>query len=1000
VAQQATGRSAALERRFEAIVFDWDGTAVPDRSADASRLRSLVEELCAAGMDVAVVSGTTVENVDRQLIARPGGPGSLHMLMNRGSEVFRVGKQGPELVCRRGATRDEEAALDRAAELAVQGLGRSEVEVVSRRLNRRKIDLIPLAEWADPPKARIAELVEAVEGRLREGGIDGLRQAIELAERAAGQAGLSAARVSSDAKHVEIGLTDKSDSARWMLEDLWGRGIGPGLVLIAGDEFGPLGGSPGSDANLMVPEAARATAVSVGVEPGGVPPAVVRLGGGPERFHELLADQLARRRRGDPPELDGDPGWTLRVEGIDPELERAHESLLTLADGRIGTRGTPLGQHVDAAPLVVAAGVYRNSGAETELRPGPQWNQLPFDLDSKQLIRRELDLHTGLMRQEAETPHGPVRAVLFSSLARPRTVGLRCFGPSAAIAGGEVLRAPSATEEARLERGVEGESHWMSAGDRSGALAAAAVESVTEEGPSAHLDRLAVYRAGSDRADARLRALSELGAKGEAGFEKLLTEHRAAWARRWSGASVEIEGEPALQHAVRLALFHLMASAADTGEPAVGARGLTGKAYRGHVFWDTDVFVLPFFAATHPEAARAILEYRVRRLPSAIDAARRAGRAGARFPWESATAGDDVTPTSAVDRAGRPVAIQTGRLEEHIVAGVAWAVACYVDWTGDEDFLESSGAELLIETARYWASRIELDAGGRGHIRGVIGPDEYHVEVDDNAYTNVMARWNLRRAASLDPRYAAGVGGEERRGWLASAASLVDGFDPASRLYEQFEGFSALEPLIIADLAPRRPISADLLLGPERVGSSQVIKQADVLMLHHLVPEEVAPDSLDANLRFYEPRTAHASSLSPGVHAALLARAGLLDDALDSLRLTARIDLDDLSEATAGGVHLGAMGTVWQTLAWGFAGVRAEGGALRVDPRLPEQWNALRLGLRFHGAHLRLEVEAGEARLTTDQPIRLKVGTGTEPMTIAEGTASWDLHGPRVETAP
>ena len=281
----------------------------------------------------------------------------------------------------------------------------------------------------------------------------------------------------------------------------------------------------------------------------------------------------------------------------------------------------------------------------------------------------------------------------------------------------------------------------------------------------------------------------------------------------------------------------------------------------------------------------------------------------------------------------------------------------------------------------------------------MIGPDEYHVAVDDNAYTNVMARWNLRRAASLGGKHVAGVDAEERRAWLTSAEALADGFDPASGLYEQFAGFNSLEPLIISELAPRRPVAADLLLGPERVGSSQVVKQADVLMLHHLVPDEVAPDSLDANLRFYEPRTAHASSLSPGVHASLMARAGRLDDALDSLRLTARIDLDDLSEATAGGVHLGAMGTVWQALAWGFAGVRAEAGALRVDPRLPERWKALRLRLRYRGASLGLELEAGVARLTTDRPIKLALGAATEPIGVAEGTALWELPEPELETA-
>ena len=175
----------------------------------------------------------------------------------------------------------------------------------------------------------------------------------------------------------------------------------------------------------------------------------------------------------------------------------------------------------------------------------------------------------------------------------------------------------------------------------------------------------------------------------------------------------------------------------------------------------------------------------------------------------------------------------------------------------------------------------------------MIGPDEYHELVDDNAYTNVMARWNLRRAfaettdAIVEPA--------ERRSWLDLADALVDGYHPDSGLYEQFAGFFALEPLVISEIAPRRPIAADLLLSPERVHQAQVVKQADVLMLHHLVPDEVVGGSLAANLAFYEPRTAHSSSLSPGVHAALLARAGRLEEARAALALTSRIDLDDES---------------------------------------------------------------------------------------------------------
>jgi len=234
----------------------------------------------------------------------------------------------------------------------------------------------------------------------------------------------------------------------------------------------------------------------------------------------------------------------------------------------------------------------------------------------------------------------------------------------------------------------------------------------------------------------------------------------------------------------------------------------------------------------------------------------------------------------------------------------------------------------------------------------VIGPDEYHEPVDDNAFTNVLARWNLRRAAAED-----GVDPGERSDWLEIAAALVDGYDRASGIYEQFAGFLDLEPLVIEEIAPRRPIAADLLLGRERTAGAQVLKQADALMLHHLLPDEVAADSLVPNLDFYEPRTAHGSSLSPPIHAALLARAGRYRPALEALRIAARLDLDDLTGSTAGGLHLATMGGLWQALAFGFAGIRPRGERLVVNPRLPPGWNALELGLRFRGTPLRLRLD-------------------------------------------
>jgi trehalose/maltose hydrolase-like predicted phosphorylase len=954
-----------LERRFEALLFDWDGTAVPDRRADAGELREAVEAACALGLDVVIVTGTHLENVDDQLRARPSGPGRLRLCLNRGSEVFAVEASGVRLLERREASPEEDAALTMAAELMVARLAERglEARIVSQRLNRRKIDLIPEPAWNDPPKARIAELLAAVEARLRLHGFGSLREVVELAETAARDSGLAEPRVTSDAKHVEIGLTDKSDSARWAFCDLWRRGISPGAVLVAGDEFGGLGGLPGSDSLLRVPAGSRATFVSVGVEPTGVPEPVVALGGGPSRFLLLIEDQVDRRRRRQPPRLEPEPGWALRVDGLHPHLERVHETLLTLADGRLGTSGSVLHEDRASRPSVLAAGLYDGAGPETTLLACPLWQRLRLPSPRGARSGRLLDLRSGLLRQELDLDGGSLEAILFSSLARPATTVLWALGPDPPLAACPALAPPA--ENPHAQAGRTGGRETMTVTGSGGAVTAVASQrrAGSGRGPSS-LQRLAVFEPGGPEA-----ALERLAAVEQAGCERLLTEHRSAWADRWENCDVAIDGDPELQLAVRFGLFHLMASVAEAGEAAVGARGLSGQAYRGHIFWDSDVFVLPFLAATHPPAARAMLEYRIRRLPAARAAARARELAGARFPWESAANGADVTPTDAHLRTGEVVAIRTGLLEDHVTADVAWAASCYLDWTGDEAFAAGPARELFTETARYWASRIRLDHAGRGHVYGVIGPDEYHEAVDDNAYTNVMARWNLRRAA-----HAGGGSEGERTRWLALADSLVDGYEPTSGLYEQFAGFFELEPLLIADVAPRRPIVADVLLGRERVRAAQVVKQADVLMLHHLVPDEVAPDSLERNLLYYEPRTAHGSSLSPGVHAALFARAGRLEEALRWLLLAARVDLDDLTETTAGGLHLAAMGSVWQALAFGFAGLRPAGDALRLDPRLPEEWRVLELRLRFRGSRVRVRIEPEAVTVTADPPIAVRVG--------------------------
>jgi trehalose/maltose hydrolase-like predicted phosphorylase len=840
-------------------------------------------------------------------------------------------------------------------------------------LNRRKIDLIPEPAWSDPPKSQMGELVTTVDGRLRDVGLKGLPEVVAQATEAATMAGLADARITSDAKYVEIGLTDKADSARWMLSELWRRGIGPGLALIVGDEMGPLGGIRGSDSFMLIPEAERCTAVSVGVEPGDVPDGVTHIGGGPDAFLSLLDDQLRRRMLLEMPEPNREPGWDFTIDGLDPAKERMHEALLTLSDGLIGTSGIPLGDHPSTTPEVVASGLYDGEGSEEHLLLCPVWNRLPLEVADDGAVRRHLDLRTGLLHQEIGSPSGRVRAVQFSSLPEPGHVVLRADAPPDVTLSGRPLLAPPGRESETADN--DGATWMRLRASRGGVVAAARErEHRDDEGLRSRLERFGVYQidpTGVPAAELALRAASTAATDG---FEVMLAAHRAAWASRWEDADIVVEGDEELQFAVRFALFHLMGSVADGGEAAVGARGLSGPAYRGHVFWDSDVFVLPFLAATHPDSARAMLEYRLRRLPAARTRAAVEGHEGVRLPWESARAGTDVTPLLAHDLAGRMRDIRTGLEEIHIIADVAWAAALYLDWSGDDDFGKSGGRELLVETARYWASRIVVDDEGRGHIEDVIGPDEYHESVTDNAFTNVMARWNLRRAARAVAAQPDDPARLEVERWLHLAATIVDGYDPVTSRYEQFAGFSRLEPLVVKDLGIRRPVAADILLGVDRVAAAQIVKQADVMMLHHMVPEETVHGSLLPNLAYYEPRTSHGSSLSPGVHASLLARAGRFDEALEELRIAARIDLDDLTGTTATGLHLATMGSVWQAIAFGFVGLRAHATHLSIDPHLPPAWDAMEIRLRFRGTRVRVRVEPGSFTVTSERPLRVSVG--------------------------
>ena len=451
------------------------------------------------------------------------------------------------------------------------------------------------------------------------------------------------------------------------------------------------------------------------------------------------------------------------------------------------------------------------------------------------------------------------------------------------------------------------------------------------------------------------------------GWRAVLDAHEDAWAKRWAASEICIEGDEESRQALRFAVHHLNA-VANPDDPAVsiGARGLSGDGYLGHAFWDTELYMLPFYLHTWPEAARALLLYRHRSLAGARRKAASLGYRGAMFAWESADTGEEETPDHVLDDRGLPAEVLSGKQEHHITADVAHAVWSYWLASGDADFMREAGLEILAETARFWTSRIELDSEGRGHIRGVIGPDEYHEGVDDNAFTNVMAARNLRLAAEAGVLFPGlGVTAAECLSWRDLAGRVVTGQDTASGIFDQHAGFLAAPP--------------DLKHG------AQDIKQADVVALLAMLPDLVPIEQVAANFDLYAPRTGHTSSLSRPMHALVAARLGRTELALSYFRDAARLDLDGPPGSDAAGLHMAAIGGLWQVAVMGFGGVRWDTDDLSLSPHLPAAWQEISFRVFERGRNVSVRVRHDSLRLELrdGEPLAVKIQGRTHLLTAA-----------------
>ncbi|HEV2459911.1 MAG TPA: hypothetical protein VGS80_16255, partial [Ktedonobacterales bacterium] len=517
-------------------------------------------------------------------------------------------------------------------------------------------------------------------------------------------------------------------------------------------------------------------------------------------FNERLASVLAWGT-----DATEAPEWKLAVHGMRPELEHVVESWLTVGNGFLGVRGALDDPHPSSRPRTLVAGLFGPVEVPGQIPPqvpglvaAPNWTRLRLIVDGELValghserqdegeVTRVLDMRRAIMRSDAShraTAAGTVtvEAIRLVSQVR-RHIGLQIVRITAPQPSTVVLQAwldPSTSglvqERTRDTRSAAGtlwhttdERWWLGCATSSSVFAGngRVLDAVQQEGteeperqtwawdakPGEAVTFIRIVAMARDRQPERARqdAVGHLEEARRAGIDVLLNEHMRAWEHLWSASDVVINGDSEAQRQLRFATYHLLSAAnPDDEHVSIGARGLTGQGYLGHVFWDTDTYLVPFYTFAWPAAARTLLMYRFHTLPAARERAGRLGYAGALYAWESADTGVDVTPTGAIAPNGQQVTIATGTEEQHISADVASAVWHYWQATRDAPFLLTAGAEILLETARFWASRCTLESDGLYHIRHVIGPDEYHEDVDDDAYTNGMARQNLLYGLSV-----------------------------------------------------------------------------------------------------------------------------------------------------------------------------------------------------------------------------------------------------------
>ena len=705
--------------------------------------------------------------------------------------------------------------------------------------------------------------------------------------------------------------------------------------------------------------------------------------------------------------------WTLEKNGFDPADIASDGNRFLCANGFMGLRGVPEEAGSELFPAITLAGVYdqyRDRWREPVNAPNclfvrTAFNGREYALGPKphEAHRCELDYRSGIYRRETDFGPITVRSERFAYmplchlLADRYRVTAHEDGELTIRAGistdiwdingphlfdfqfgqGDVLTVQAITGQKGIKVAVsqyiqkDFEAEESRIQDGTGVFRL--LRCPVRKGQTLTLDIFAAVHTSEDTTDPLERCTH---VRDLMGYDQLKARHISAWDEIRKRSEISLEGSDEAALALHASQYHLNCVAPRHAiSMSIPARGLSGQTYKGAIFWDSEIFFFPMFVYTQAEIARSLLRYRIETLPGALKKAAEYGYRGAFYAWESQEGGaEGCTNFNVVDVfTHRPVRTYFRDKQIHISADIAYALRQYYAITGDRTLLEESGAKVILECARFCLSRANTRLDQQEiDFADVIGPDEYHERVTNNAFTNHMIRSCLESALSLeqifadDPGFLAALLREMdyEKDWtlLSDAASCIRGPRLKNGVIEQFDGYFDLEDCSLETVRGRLCDPREYWGGDHGVaGTTQIIKQADVIAMMALFPEDFTDQEVAANWAYYEPRTEHGSSLSACMYALTACRIGRLDEAWRLFMKTAEIDVTGggkqwAGEIYIGGTHPASNGGAWMIAALGFAGLRVRNGIPELHPNLPRQISRLTFPITAGGRRMTVEV--------------------------------------------